>query len=307
MHFFSTVFGFLQGAAETPEQRVASPLGFLSFSCLAKRRACGVYAAVTLLIGCRGAALDVTFEAQDPTPLRTLRLGVNSAPLISWPDGGSVVLLPATLRLLVDTTAFVLDTTAIDIEGNLRRSTDAVGPFVAGSVNALRVDLTPVKSSSACPAPTPEMGALPVYDEGPRGRVAFGYDQTRLSEPDSATLACSGTRFIEYAPRARYDGFGLTANSGTALRRVELRWWASSPSQWLVGVADTQTTSWLPNPDACSTDTLTCALTARPEWQLVVLDVPPQVSTTLRLVLQLDSDPVSPLTIRVDDVRVVLR
>lgn len=255
-------------------------------------------ALVLLLAGCRGYAVDLDFVSREPLTLRSLRLETSTATL-DFPSDGGLVALPASLRLLVDAPAFRLTTTGIDLSGAVHSQLTEL--TLAQPVTRVSVDVT---AAVVCPAPAATAEQLVVFDEGARGRVVFGYDASRLSQPDDASQACTGSRLIRYQSRGRYDGLGLSASAGSRPRRIELRWAASASSGWLVGVATAQTTSWLPTPEVCATDTSRCLQSVEPEWRALSIEVPESLGPTDRLVFQQDSDGASPV-LRVDDVRVV--
>lgn len=254
-------------------------------------------------LSCRGAVLDLEFFATEPLTLRTLRVAPTDAERLRFPsDGGAPLSLPLTLRLLVDAEPVSLEVEGIDVEGGVHTQRAEWATLAPGSTQRTRIDLS---TTSWCPAPTPD-DEIPLYDEGAHGRTLFGYDATRLQERDEVTLACSGARFVEYDARSRFDGLGLLSAAPRAYARLELRLWASAPSQWRVGLGDSDADmAWLPRPDECRLDAAACSLTVGPSWRSWVLEVPPTVPATSRLVLQLDST--ASATLRLDDVRAVMR
>jgi hypothetical protein len=281
---------------------------------------------LAVVSGCRGAALDVTFNAEDTATLPWLRLEMTgaTAPVLAV-DGG--ISLPASFRLLVDGAPVVLQATALGQDGLLRQQSTQVEQLAAGTVKAISMVLSrapggdggPVLDSGSasdggldagpCPAGPKRSDEVVLYDEGPRGRLPVGYDSTRLSEPNGASTACTGTVSLQYVTRSTNDGFGLQmSDPGTRYRELELRWWASELSSWLVGLADSQTQYWLPNSVGCATDRALCVQPAGPVWQILRLAVPETVGPTTRIILQLEGAPASAnVTVRIDDVRVVIR
>lgn len=253
-----------------------------------------------LLAAC-GDEVLFTFTGPPDTRLSSLQVtfSQNAQELFSGGvplDGGSQT-LPASLRVLVhDDAPIDVSVTAIDWN-DTTRSTQLTAP--RGATKAV-VDLSEV---SVCPAPPPRPDEVVLFDERSHDRDEFTWDPLVL--PTRAPQACSGTVSLQVATTTTTNGgIGLNGGrmnpQGLRYRRLSLRLWASREHEVMIGLVNPQPlpSFWLPTNGSRHP--------IGPTWKSFTFDIPDSVSSTFTIEVGW-GEPAPPITVRLDDVRVVPR
>lgn len=253
------------------------------------------------LLGACGNEVELTFVASPTARLSSLEVAISQSDETLFDealalDGGSLE-LPAALRIIVkNAQPLTVRAAAVDWADQTRMRTVVSDALQRRS--SVEVDLSEV---TVCPPPPARANEVVLFDDAAHDRDEFTYFS---GPPRHVSQACSGSVALELVTNNDNDGIGLYIGrqvpAGVRYRRLSLRLWASK-----VGDVDIGLVTESPN-DSFWLPTRTSVHEVGPEWKSFTFDVPESVPNTVGIHVHLDGL-VPPVTLRMDDVRVVPR